>query len=275
MNAKAMIFAVFFLVIIIWCGCSQKSVQENNLGNDIKDTTTDNVKQKVDKEKSRTETPDKCDYQIIGSKNISIKALDKPLSSYDLGEIDKLPLNIRMLYWILVPIEILEDELKTTLKQVVHDKSEENPDIDEIAVMATHREADVGSSYSAGKVEWCPNGDWGGVTSRIASTNDRSSYELKFDIKKNVSEKNKAEVPTEREFEIYEAYSELLYEPNEEIDKLYSSITSENMNEVLGKIEKIENARDKRNKKEICKRFNISVEELDKISFKVMAFKYM
>ncbi|MCD6217124.1 hypothetical protein J7L05_04585 [bacterium] len=97
MNAKTMIFSVFFLVVIvIWCGCSQKRVQENSLGNDIKDTTIDNVKQKVNKEKSRAETPDKYDYQIIGSKNISIKALDKPLSSYALGEIEKLPLNIRM-----------------------------------------------------------------------------------------------------------------------------------------------------------------------------------
>ena len=63
---------------------------------------------------------------------------------------------------------------------MVLDKSEENPDIDEIAVMATHREADVGSGYSAGMVEWCPNGDWAGVTSTIASTNDRSSYEFTY-----------------------------------------------------------------------------------------------
>ena len=151
-------------------------------------------------------------YEIVETEDMSIKALDKPLSAYSASEIENLPLNIRKAYRIVAPSDITKEELKATLIQVVMDKTSENSDIDEVIVFAYDRKEDADRIYTFGKVEWCPNGDWGGVTSIIASTNDRSSYKYTFDIKDKVGNIGTSDRPTEREFEIYNALEEALWE---------------------------------------------------------------
>ena len=58
-------------------------------------------------------------YEIVKTEDISIKALDKPLSAYSTSEIEKLPMNIRKEYRVVVPSDISKEELKSTLIQVV------------------------------------------------------------------------------------------------------------------------------------------------------------
>lgn len=151
------------------------------------------------------------EYTIIEEKDVSIKALDKPLSDYTGDEIAQLPMNTRMTYKIVVPSDITKEELKATLIQVVKDKTAKNKDVDEIMVFAYDREQDIDNAYTYGKIEWCPNGNWAGVTSIIASSNDRSSYKYVFDIKEKVGEEEGK--PTEKELEIYDVYWEKLNEP--------------------------------------------------------------
>ncbi len=186
-------------------------------------------------------------YEIVKTEDISIKALDKPLSAYSTSEIEKLPMNIRKEYRVVVPSDISKEELKSTLIQVVMDKTSENPDIDEVVVFAYDRKEDADSIYTFGRVEWCPNGDWAGVSSTIASTNDRSSYQYNFDIKDKVGSIDASDRPTEREFEIYDAYDKALWEEPDTPEEII--------------------------KKRVAKELGISEEELDKIYIKVWAYK--
>lgn len=156
-------------------------------------------------------------------------------------------LNIRKAYRIVVSSDISKEELKATLIQVVMDKTSENSDIDEVIVFAYDRKEDADSIYTFGKVEWCPNGDWGGVTSIIASTNDRSSYKYTFDIKDKVGSIDTSDRPTEREFEIYNALEEALWEDLDTPEEIIEE--------------------------RVAKKYGISKEELDRIWIKVTAYK--
>jgi hypothetical protein len=204
-------------------------------------------------------------YEIVKTEDISIKALDKPLSTYSTSEIEKLPMNIRKEYRVVVTSDISKEELKSTLIQVVMDKTSENHDIDEVVVFAYDRKEDTGSIYTFGRVEWCPNGDWAGVTSIIASTNDRSSYQYNFDIKDKVGTIDASDRPTEREFEIHDYYDGRLLE---ETKKLIEAEDAGSQYKYADQ-EELENAV----RKEVANKYGISEEELDKIYIKVWTYK--
>ena len=204
-------------------------------------------------------------YEIVKTEDISIKALDKPLSAYSTSEIEKLPMNMRKRYRVIVPSDISKEELKATLIQVVMDKTSENPDIDEVVVLAYDRKEDTDSIYTFGKVEWCPNGDWAGVTSTIASTNDRSSYQYNFDIKDKVGSIDASDRPTEREFEIHDYYDARLLE---ETKKLIEAEDA-GLSYKYADQEELENAV----RTEVANKYGISEEELDKIYIKVWTYK--
>jgi len=121
------------------------------------------------------------DYEMVEEEDISIKALgDKLFSEYSAEELEKLPKNYRMKYSIVVPRDITEQELKSTLAHIIKEKSEANPDIDEIVVFSWYFEGSVGQTAAMGKAEWCPDGEWGGLLPEIAATNNRSSYKIIF-----------------------------------------------------------------------------------------------
>ena len=204
-------------------------------------------------------------YEIVKTEDISIKALDKPLSAYSTSEIEKLPMNIRKEYRVVVPSDISKEELKSTLIQVVMDKTSENPDIDEVVVFAYDRKEDADSIYTFGRGEWCPNGDWAGVTSTIASTNDRSSYQYNFDIKDKVGSIDASDRPTEREFEIHDYYdARLLEETKKLIEAEDAGLPYKYADQ-----EELENAV----RTEVANKYGISEEELDKIYIKVWTYK--
>lgn len=121
------------------------------------------------------------EYEIVKEENISVKALGgKLLSEYTAEEINRLPINYRMKYSITVPRDIAEKELKSTLAQIIKDKSTQNPDIDEIVVFAWYFKDSVGKAIATGKAKWCPNGKWEGLTPEIAENNIRDSYKIVF-----------------------------------------------------------------------------------------------
>ncbi|MEA1936693.1 MAG: hypothetical protein U9N04_01105 [Patescibacteria group bacterium] len=199
-------------------------------------------------------------YTIVNEEDISIKAMDKSLSSYTQEELVQLPFNIRMTYSIIVPSDIKKDELKATLIKVVKEKIQENQDIDEITVFAYDNEQDINSFYTFGKIEWCPNGKWDDVTSTIASTNNRSSYKYVFDIKEKVGQEEGN--PTAREIEIYNVYWEKLNESGNPRGYTNHPTTLENSN----KWEKIRI-------QQVLDIYNISHDELFDIVIKVSIWK--
>lgn len=121
------------------------------------------------------------EYEMIDEEDISIKALgDKNPSEYTMEELEDLPLNYRMKYSIVVPRDITEEELKSTLAQIIKDKSTENTDIDEIVVFSWYFKDSVGQSIAMGSAEWCPNGEWGELPPEIAEGNNRDTYKIVF-----------------------------------------------------------------------------------------------
>jgi hypothetical protein len=186
-------------------------------------------------------------YTIVSSKDLSIKALTKGLSQYGHSELKSLPLAIRKEYRIVVPSDISKEELKASMKHLVSQETKKNHDIDAIVVFAYDRKEDAKSVYTFGKMEWCPNGDWGGVTPEVASTNDRSSYKYVFNIRDKVGNISNANIPTKEEFVIYDAFEkDLLADPNVS--------------------EKIITQR-------VAEKFSISEEKLNQIYIKVMTHK--
>ena len=186
-------------------------------------------------------------YTIVSSRDLSIKALTKNLSKYSASELKSLPVNIRKEYRIVVPSDISKEELKASMKHLVAQETKKNSDIDAIVIFAYDRKEDSESFYTFGKMEWCPYGNWGGVTPDIASTNDRSSYKYTFDIKEKVGKISSANMPTKEEFTIYDSFEkELWADPN--VDE-----------EIV--------------KRKVAKKFGISGEKLEQIYLKVLTYK--
>jgi len=186
-------------------------------------------------------------YTIVSMRDLSMKALTKNLSDYSVSELKSLPVNIRKEYKIVVSSDISKEDLKATMKHIVVQETKNNPDIDEIVVFAYDREEDSKGAYTFGKMEWCPNGNWDGVTPGIASSNDRSSYKYLFHIKDKVGNISNANVPTKEEFRIYDSFEKALWaDPNaaEEIVK-----------------------------QTVARKFGISVEKIDRICIKVLTYK--
>jgi hypothetical protein len=126
----------------------------------------------------------KSEFKIIEEKDISIKALgEKKPSDYSLEELEKLPTNIRMRYLIVVPSDITLEELKSQLAQVIMEKSNANPDIDEIYVGAWESEESFkGGNPNLGYAEWSPYGEWSVMPPEIARNNNRDTYKIVYHI---------------------------------------------------------------------------------------------
>jgi tetratricopeptide (TPR) repeat protein len=122
-----------------------------------------------------------CD--IVKEEDISIKALGNKLpSEYTQSEIDKLPINFRMKYSVIVPRNITEEEIKSTLAYIIKIKSNENLDIDEIYVAAWYDLESVGKANCIAWAEWCPEGRWEQMPPVIAQDNIRDTYLINFNF---------------------------------------------------------------------------------------------
>ena len=132
----------------------------------------------------------KSEFKIIEEKDISIKALgEKKPSDYSLEELEKLPTNIRMRYSIVIPSDITLEELKSQLAQVIMEKSNANPDIDEIYVGAWESEESFkGGNPNLGYAEWSPYGKWSVMPPEIARNNNRDTYQIVYHIDENALE---------------------------------------------------------------------------------------
>ena len=163
------------------------------------------------------------DYKIVKEKDISMKAITKPLSSYGPGEVSKLPSNIRKQYDVIVDGDISLEDLKATMVEAVKAEAAKDPDIDEIVAFFYDRKEDIGFGYTMGKIQWCPRGTWAGVTPEIARSNDRSTYRYVIDVKQRAGKQ--ADRPTQREFKIYDAYRKALFDnPDIPEDKVAAKI---------------------------------------------------
>ena len=143
-------------------------------------------------------------YRVVGTEDISIKALSGPLSSHSVAEVSKAPRNTRKVYRIIVPSSISREDLVACMKDVVQKATAGDPEIDEVTVFAYDRVEDSNGAYTFGRMDWCPATGWTGVTPRIALTNDRSSYQYDYRVSDKVGNLERADVPTRAEFMMYD-----------------------------------------------------------------------
>ena len=181
-NKKYILIGVIFLtlIILIGAGCTEKKQGTENKTQTSSSKTspkkTFSFDDYIQKYKRR-------EYEIINEEDISLKALgSKNLSDYSVAELKNLPLNIRIKYQVIADVNDPE-ELKSTLAQIIKDKSIENPDIDEISIQLwKDKESFEKKDYATGSAEWCPNGEWADVTPEIAKNNVRDSYKISYKI---------------------------------------------------------------------------------------------
>lgn len=121
------------------------------------------------------------EYNLVKEQDISLKALgDKLPSEYTPAEIDKLPINFRMKYCVVVPRDITEEELTSTLAYIIKTKSDQDLRIDEIYIAAWYDLESVEKEICLARAEWCPEGRWEQMPPIIAENDIRDSYLIKF-----------------------------------------------------------------------------------------------
>lgn len=171
-------------------------------------------------------------YEIVMTEDISALGLD----------------FVRKEYRIVVPTYISREELKSTMIQVVIDKTSENPQIKAIRIFAYDREENANSFYTYGRAIWGPDGE-------VAPTDAPHRYV--FDIRDKVGNIDTLDRPTEREFEIYDALDKAFDED------LYT------ISEIEGySVKEAEEVIEKR----VAKELGISEEELSEIYLKVAGY---
>ena len=188
------IFGLLIILTLLGCNESKKSNSQEKI-------TDNELPYKIDFDSTKV-----AEYTIEQSEITKSKALDKKLSDYTTEELKALPEFKRLTLGIVVPFDISKEGLINTMKYITSEKTKENKDIDEIMIFAYDDKKDLtngGGFYTFGKLFWGPNGETGNVTSKIAKENIRDNYKFDIDIKDKVGKINKADLPTQRELDIY------------------------------------------------------------------------
>ncbi len=123
-------------------------------------------------------------YQIADKTDHSIKAFSGKLSDNTKEQIQQAPVNKRFLYRIVVAPRLTESQVKATINKLILDETAKDCDIDEIGVLVYEDKKDSQGAYTVAKADWAPQGKWGNTTPQIASSNDRSSYQVNYQFAK-------------------------------------------------------------------------------------------
>lgn len=155
---------------------------------------------KEEKKESTTDLKvDTVDYEIINIEDQSRKSLgNKSLSQYTISELEKLPINKKMLYKVILAEDIKTNQVKPTTEKIINKLTSDDSDIDEIILWFYSSKDALDNPYDIGTAIWAPNGKLGNINSSIAKENNRDNYEIEYNIKKNLEEylaqKSKSEV---------------------------------------------------------------------------------
>lgn len=156
------------------------------------DTDTPTISQDTEETEISTEVAGALSYEILREEDNSMKALgDRPLSSYSSEELDALPMSKRMSYRALVLAndeQINENTIRSTANKIIQDLTSQDPSIDVVFLLMYLDENRVDDSYDLASVVWAPQGDPAKVDSNIVSNRDRSTYQTKIEINRNLAE---------------------------------------------------------------------------------------
>lgn len=195
---------LWILPILMLLGC--KEAKNDKINTEIKSKleTTKVEPLKLETEFKIVFDSTKVSTYVIEDSGIdNFKPMVKKLSEYETQELKDLPEYKRIILSIVVPFDITKESLENTMKSIVHKKSTNNNDIDEIMIFAYDNKNDIGMGYTFGKLLWAPKGKIGNATPEIAINNNRDNYKFDIIIKDKVGNIKKSDLPTKRELEIY------------------------------------------------------------------------
>jgi len=181
---------IFFILFAIATDMSNSLIE--NEDNQISQKSKQMNEQKV------IAQGDSVAYEIVEVDDQSLKALgEKNLSEYTSQELAVLPINKKMSYRIVVPLEIKENQVKPTIEKIISDITSKNNNIDEIILWLYSDKKLINGAYDVATAIWAPNGQLGNITSKIAKNNIRDSYKISIQVKENLEEyliqRNKSE----------------------------------------------------------------------------------
>ena len=182
---KTRTFLIYGLSVLSVASCSKQVTTEG---------VTSSRSTSVSEPSTPTPSPPPSDiskarqYQVAQEDDISVKALERPLSSYTSNEIANLPMNKRFRCKIVVPPDIKPDEVEPTVSSYVNEKILSDPDLDVLAILVYSDPEITEGMYDVATATWAPEGDVGKVTSRIAQSNDRSMYRTKIEIRADLEQ---------------------------------------------------------------------------------------
>lgn len=246
------------------------------------DSQDSQPKQEQPKKESKQEqtTATAAEYEIVETKDASHKALEKPLSSYTLAELDALPIDKKMSYTVLVSPKIKEAQVKPTIDKIISDITSKDKDIDEITIFLYSDKEIIGQAYDVAKATWAPGGKLGNVTPEIAKTNTRNGYKTSIEIKENLEEYLRSRSKAEEKFgltegerrNIYKEIAEAEAKAMAEADKLYPidatdpNYKQENVMKNIDKADELE----KKYTAEVIKKYGITDDIATKITVEAL-----
>lgn len=129
------------------------------------------------------------DYEIVNFEDQSRKAFfDKQVSEYHQPEIERLSINKKSLYRIVLPRSIKENQVRPTVQKIITDLTFSDPDVDEIILWLYSDKETSNSTFDIGSAVWAPKGKLGNVNESIARNNNRESYQIEYEIRNNLDE---------------------------------------------------------------------------------------
>lgn len=120
----------------------------------------------------------------------------------------KMPVRVKELVMrVVVSPDINESDLKATVTHVINEETSADKDLDEITAFIYDRNEDTESAYTVARAIWAYNGKLGTISKDAAQNNDRTGYQITWDIKSRI--KQPITFSTEEESNIYYKYQDV------------------------------------------------------------------
>jgi hypothetical protein len=203
----------------------------------------------------------------------SRKAIVGTFTDYSYREVQKLPKDKKMVYSIVIPSRVTNEQAKIVMDEAIVKITADDPDIDELILdVYSSKDEITGQRWDIGEAIWAYEGKLGGMTPEIVTSNNRTNYATTYrfehdDLLSYLKFKNQVEVregiPQARRLAIYQA---LIRETSEATTKLHTWSVKHQRNFSIAEYSHHQDRLWDQAESRVKKRFHISDAELTKIN---------
>jgi|GEM_PF-1804599 len=167
-------------------------------------------------------------YEIVEKEDFSIKALGgKKPSTFSKAELDRLPTARRISCRVVVSPKIKKEEVQPTVEAIIEKVTKNDGDIDAITLFLYSDKKLIDGQWEVARAVWGPNGEWAGISSKVAGSNDRTSHsitlEIRPDLEKHLASKGQTKngLSEAKRMEVYRALGLAEQRAMDEADAVY------------------------------------------------------